>query len=422
MRFSIVLEMKNKHTHMKKLIILILCLQITHLFAQDFKFEANLEKVNKSDYYDVQLKPEISSKLSMNATDLRLYDQNQKEIAYLFNIEKPISRKTLFHDYNIIVKEHNARRGYTRLVIHNVDKKEIRSISLIIKNSDVSKWLTLNGSDDNENWFVVKDKYYFYSIVNEEETSEIKILDFPLTNYEYYEILIDDYFQEPINILQVGYYDTEIEKGKYSFINSNDFILEQKDSSELKKSYLWVKFKGEQYLDKIKIDILSPSQYYRDVNIFTFNENKKGKEEPNFIKTIHLNSSSDNIFYFEDLYTDKLFFEIQNQDNEPLKINEIQFLQLNRSITAHLETENSYTLKFGDKLLKAPQYDLKYFKDSIPEKRIVISPTEIVKIEKPKEKQAFYLNPVFLWSLIGLIIIVVGFYSYKMLKEVGKNE
>jgi len=400
--------------------MLFMCLQITHSFGQNFTYEANLSNVNKSGYYDVLLKPEISAKLFENAAELRLYNQQQKEIPYLFNIEKSVNRTTLFHDYEILVKEHNARMGYTRIVIHNKAKKEIRTISMIIKNSEVSKWLTLNGSDDNQQWFVVKDKYYFYSIENEEETSEIKILDFPLTNYEYYEILIDDYFQEPINILRVGYYDIEVENGKYSKIENYDML--QNDSNDLKKTFLKINFEEANYINKINLEMANPSLFYRKAVIYANTKNAKGQISKNLVQQIVINSSSNNVYYFDNLYTDNLLIEIENEDNEALQIENVNIFQLNRFLTAYFEKGNSYKLKFGDKSLTSASYDLKYFVDSIPEKRNSLKVESLSSIQIPKQSEAFYLNPIFLWSLIGFIIIIVGYFSYKMLKEVGKNE
>jgi len=66
------------------------------------------------------------------------------------------------------------------------------------------------------------------------ETSVIKIIDFPASNYEYYEILIDDWKSNPINVLKAGFYNISVEKGKYSPVEEPQ--ISQIDLKEEKQS------------------------------------------------------------------------------------------------------------------------------------------------------------------------------------------
>ena len=204
---------------MKKIVLLICCLFCySNIFAQQFRWNATVDSIENDGYYDILLSPQITSKMSANFADIRLLDFLGKEVPYVLNTEKHALRQTLFHEYEIIAKEHQNDWDYTRIVIHNKNRKIIDNFSVIIKNADVNKWLKLNGSDDNQNWYVIKDNYFFQSFFSTNETSEIRVLNFPPVNYEYFELLISDHFDKPLNILKIGYYDEQIEEGKFSEI------------------------------------------------------------------------------------------------------------------------------------------------------------------------------------------------------------
>jgi len=203
--------------------IFLLCFTIFSLLgakAQQFNWQASLAPVSSDGYYKILLSPEIVSKLNDNLGDIRLYSIDNKEIPYVNEVEVPFETKDYFVEYKIIEKkELTSWPYYTRLVIHNPKKTEISNIQLVIRNTDVSKSLKLSGSDDNKNWYSIKDSYRFHSMYSDETTSVIKIIDFPVSNYEYYEILIDDWKNNPINIVKAGYFNTSIEKGKYSLLD-----------------------------------------------------------------------------------------------------------------------------------------------------------------------------------------------------------
>jgi len=151
-------------------------------FSQDFKWESKTVKVTKTGFNEILLSPEITGKLKTDYGDIRLFDSTGNNIPYILYSEKPILFKQMFKEYEISNKEH--RYNYTRLVIHNPQKNVITNFSLVIKNADVRKWLTLNASDNQKDWFALKEHYYFQSFYNDDNTSEIRVFNFPKSNYE----------------------------------------------------------------------------------------------------------------------------------------------------------------------------------------------------------------------------------------------
>lgn len=388
--------------------------------SQNFDYESVLAKPTENSFYKVILKPDLVSKIKPDCSDLRIYDSENIEIPYILKVEVPFSNNVLFKEYEIISKTYDEHRGITRIIVRNAKKFKINNFCITLKNSEVYKYLTLNGSGNNKDWYIIKNDYYFTSIRNSDETSEVRILDFPLSDYEYFEISIYDCFNAPLNILNVGYYDLETEKGQY--LKTENPIISQKDSSEVKESYIKLHFSENQYIDKINIKISSKNYFYRNARLYKVSLNAKQMETLDFITNIALCSCSYNTFYFNNESASDFLLVIQNNDNQPLKIDSVNCFQLIHSILTPLENGKSYTLKFGDKNLKTPVYDLKYFQDSISNNIPLILTTDITKIEKSEKEVAFYFKPIFLWISIGIVMLILGFFSFKMLREMKTKE
>ena len=408
---------------MKNIIsILTLVLTLTSIsYSQEFKYKANVENVNLEQFYKILLSPEITSKLKSDFSDIRLLDSTNTEVPYLLYTEKAISEKELFVEYEIIELEHLKRRSYTRIVIRNKNKSEINNIALRIKNADVRKHLKLNASYDNENWYVLKDNYYYNSISNYENTSEIRVLNFPLSDYEYYELLIGDCFDKPINITNAGYYDLVKENGKYTELQNVKFTT----SDTLKETTIAIPNNGN-YINKISFDIDTPKYYLREAEIFlrrTEIYNKRKETYHDNIAYFNLISNSSNTFSLDGLNADTIYIRIKNNDNQPLDITKIRLYELNKYITAELNPKQKYNLQFSDDKVEKAIYDLKYFTDSIPQDLQIIKTNNIQELSiKSNNEVSNNLNieSYWLWIIVSVVALLLFYMSFKMIKDLKK--
>ena len=401
--------------------ILTLVLTSTLLYSQEFKYKAGVENVETEEFYKIHISPEITSKLKSDFSDIRLLDSANVEIPYLLYTEKIISEKELFVEYEIVELEHLKSRNYTRIVIRNKNKSEINNIVLRIKNADVRKHLKLNASYDNKNWYVLKDNYYYNSINNYENTSEIRVLNFPLSDYEYYELLIGDCFDKPINITNAGYYDLVKEKGKYTELQ--DIFFTSYDT--LKETTIIIPNNGY-YINKISFDIDTPKYYLREAEIFLrrteLYNNRKETYHDN-IAYFNLISNSSNTFSLNGLNADTIYIRIKNNDNLPLNINKIRLFELNKYITSELNPTQKYSLYFSDEKADKAIYDLKYFTDSIPEGLQIIKVNKVQKLSiksDGKESNNLNMKSYWLWIIISVVAIILFYMSFKMIKDLKK--
>jgi len=388
------------------------------IFADEFKVSAKIDSVPKTGYYEIQINPRLISFSKEDYSDIRLFSKRGDEVPYILREEQPATSITGFKEHIIIENRYLESKKMSRVVVHNITKKTFSSFVLVVRNSEVDKELIIKGSDNNKDWyFIQKDK--LRRLGNYNETTGLFILEFPKSDYEYFELSTNDKKKDPIRIVKVGYYDSKFMEGLYSEVSVNKFS--QKDSSD-KKSYIIIHFDQNSEINRLNFKVSGPELFRRDAIIGNFriqNDNKVFE----YIESFEISSSKPSQWEFEKLRVSELVLVIMNYDNIPLKVEEVKAFQLNKYLIANLKTGESYFVRTANNLAIKPDYDLKYFSDSIPETLVTLNTNdiELSQIAQPDTPKVFFTKTV-LWSVIILIVGLLAFLSVRMIKEMGKKE
>ena len=121
--------------------------------------------------------------------------------------------------------------------------------------------------------------------------------------------------------------------------------------------------------------------------------------------------------------TNRLELQIANGDNVPLEIKNIQLAQAQQYIVGYLEAGKAYKLLTGDFKATAPEYDLKFFADSInrniPEIReglLVNNP--LYNVQPANVKKEY---PALIWAAIIIALLLLLALTWKMAGEVKRT-
>ena len=415
---------------MIKIIIPIICffwLSIQAAIAQNFMYQAQLDTIVEDGFYRITISPQIAGYLKAGLSDIRLYNKDLQEVPYLMQQEQPVQYKKLFREYEIVSKISKPKSG-TSLILRNASRSKINNIHLIIQNTNATKKAQLSGSHDANEWYSIDDGFILYPVKNQSATSEIKALEFPLSEYEYYKLDIQDSLSAPINIIKAGYYDTYAENGKYTPLEELKFI--QKDSAALKQTFVYIQLKQPALVDKLELAITAPTYYLRpvEVNVPTITVDKR-KRQKTFYETVAyttLKSSADKTIFPKSFHAKEFYLLIQNEDNTPLQIADVKAYQLNRYLVAFLKKGEAYQIKFGNDNLQAPQYDLAYFTDKLPETIPVLQVKSILPVSSSAtasdSDSTFFTNKWLIWAAIALVIVLLSFLSFRMVKDMKSNQ
>ena len=396
--------------------------------GQDYQWQAKLDSITTDGFYKIQLPPAVISKLKSGMNDLRIMDAQNKEVPYILQKATPKPDSLLFKEYKIMSLE-NAKK-HTTLILQNADKNRIDNIQLVIKNADVSKSLRLSGSDDMKQWYVIKDNYYITDVYSNTGTSTVRIFDFPNSDYEYFKIEIDDSLSPPIKILKAGYYDTYKEDAKYSELPSPtimqvDSSTTFEDGSKAKGSFIKLTYNEPQTIDKMIFEVDGPRYYHRNCYSGVIVEKPRSTPTKKYFdpsEEFILSSNGDNTIYFSLHNIKELWFNIRNDDNQPLQVKGIKAYQITNSLIAYMQKGKSYKLVFGADKISAPVYDLVHFKDSIAGvKPVALGAIASIAQTKATAVNTAPSNKAIIWAALAVVLILLGVMSTRMIKEMGKK-
>jgi hypothetical protein len=409
---------------MRKLIfILVSGMLALPALGQEFKASGKIQSVNADGFYKVFLSPAEAIYLNESLTNARILDSNNTEVPYLLIEESPIYLQEFFKEYEI--QSQKRTPGVSTVIrLHNPDQTAINNISLLLKNAEAQKTANLTGSDDGKQWFAVRENFTFYPANNARSVSEVRAIEFPLTNYKYYQLTISDSTSAPLNVLKAGYYDKSVTLGLFSVLPDSVSIT---TNTQQKRTYINLKFKDGQIIDKLELSMKGTTFFQRSGKVTLERVQKvKNREEryTDVIESFVIRSGQTAIITFTGLKTNNLTLEIDNGDNPALTINDINAYQLNRYLIAWLTKGEAYTIGFTGKDVAAPSYDLEYFRDSIPANAQILRIGNLQPIEAGtvSGSPTVFTNTTIIWVAIGAVIVLLGFMSLKMVRETNASK
>lgn len=399
--------------------------------AQNFLYKSKVDPVAKDGFYKIQLSPNISALANSDMGDLRMFDNSGKEIPFLYKKEAPFQSGIDFISYSVL--SNTVTDEWQTLIIENASKNAVDRFIFEMKNAETDRVVRISGSNDKEQWYVVRDRFYFSMLGYGDNANVQALIDFPVSDYAYFKVEIKNRNKQPLNVIQVGYTKDVSKTPSYQRV---DGITFQRIDSNDKKTYLHFRATPANRIDKLSFRISAPALFRRSAQLI-FKEDKDTRNEEQSLKSsrrhtdyyrpdmdFELLSESDRSVATHDLMGDQKtgYFTvmISNFDNEPLAIDSITAWQLTGTLTAELKKDKSYFLYFGDSLLNTPNYDLRYFEKNIPDDIATIYTAEV----QPKstvlaEEYDPRNDKMMVWIGIGVIGLILVFLTVSMMKKMG---
>ena len=410
-----------KTQQMKKIISLYLFVfTLNFSYSQDAKLKIN--PVFENGLHQVLLNPETRSFAENNINYIRILDSKSNEVPYIL-LNK---NRNNFNSQELpIISKNTIRKVATTIIIENEKLQKIDHLILKIANTDVTKKYNISGSNDGKEWFGLVDNQYISNLSEAGKTSIERTFNFPLNNYKLLKFDFIDKNSLPINILQASLESNSVILN--SKIELDDFTKNIKIDKNEKKTKIEIAFKTPQVINEISFDISAPNFYLREAKVLVKKTQKIKNREHNTIETFcafELNSAKENSFEIQELFTDHLTIEIDNEDNPPLAINEIKFQQQPTIILADLKSNENYIISI-DKKRSAPNYDLGKaninFEQNYP--NTTLGKLEIVQKSKENNpEKPFWKSPLFMWLCIGIAILGIAYFSLGMIKDLNKEK
>lgn len=386
--------------------------------AQDFRVKTTLDTVATSGYYNIQLLPEVEAlSESYDLGDIRIQDNKGENVAYFLYSENPVNTVSSFIDYKL--KSNDVKDSLNIVIVDNTRRDAINHFSVLTDNADVVTNTTVRGSNNQAQWYIVKQSEWVMANRFDKNTQIIDI-DIPEGNYQYYEIVLSNSQASPLNVRQVGRVTNASIYGKFTQIDTQK--MDQTENVKEKCTFLSFPDMAFEYnIAKLVFSINNKTGYIRNTSIV----NKDRNMSLSFVLATTQNNT---ILMYGFPFSKDTKIKIENGDDHPLHVDSVSIYVLNRYACAYLEAGQTYNLYTGNDSISKPNYDIEHLKKHLPTDLPIVK-MKIDKIEKAKipaaevkREPSIFEKPIFLWSVIIIVGLFLIFICFKMISEVKKKK
>ena len=385
-----------------------------------YRYKRELKGVNTK-WHSLAIPNDVFKNTQSGLADLRIFGVKGKdtvEVPYILeqSADQVTDRETPF---NIINQSSNANGFFYTFQASTA--ASINQIKLSFKQNNFDWKVKLEGSNDNKEWFTVLNDYRILSIKNSNTDYKFTQLDFSTAKYSYFRIAIKANEQPQLNAAKILKADTL--KGVYAAIPYKSYQLA--NDAATKQSIINVDLTSPTHLSYLKINAQSDFDFYRTLKIEYATDSFKTEKgiqynyAPLFDGTISSLETPE--FNFTSTFVSRLKITIENNDNKPLRLTSIDLRGPVYELVGRFDDATlSYALYYGNKTVNGPVYELKNFENKIPMQVTALSVGPAQNnpaFTAEKVQSPLFENKLWLWCLMGIIIALLGFFGYKMLRN-----
>lgn len=405
------------------IIVFFLLLGMSFSIAQIDSFEYNCELNNiQSDWHSIDLPDEMYSQLQNGISDIRIYgitsSSDTVEAPYLLQISKDQTENKLVNS-EIINVSHTGNHNYFTVKIPNEDPINFLKLNFGADNFDCN--IDLEGSQDQKEWTTILNDYRILSIRNDLTNYQFSTLKFPRSEYTYYRIKVKS--KDNPEILGVKSQLTISKEGNkrhYNDVNVSRVIAKDKNVSTYD-----IVLPTAIPLEMIELRVSNTHDFYRHMDIQYCTDSIVTDSVTHYkyrnISNVILSSFEPKLFTLKGVISDRIRLKVRDNDNNPLDIASANLSASIHSLTVRFDTPGSYSMHWGNGKVRTPGYDLANFKNAIPTNLTALKLGPTNKSPKSeateKETEALFDHKYWLWSAIIISILVLGVFSFKMLRN-----
>lgn len=374
----------------------------------------------QTNWHSLALPNPMYQKLKPGFEDLRIFGANGKdtvEVPYLLKQrgDQVSTQEIAFKQLN----QSNANQVYY-YTFQPSAATVINQINLNFKQENFDCKVNLEGSNDNQSWFTIAKDYRILSIKNQYTEYHFTRLNFPDAKYSYFRLAIKSISQPELLATKILKADTV--KGVFQNIKYQSYNI--KNDAEHKETVIDVNLTDPVPVSQLSLNAQSDFDFYRPFKIEYVTDSFKTDQgmQYNYMELYSgtISSLEKPVFSFPNTITSKLKITIQNNDNKPLRLSGLALKGNVYELIARFDDPKlAYALYYGNEKATAPSYEIDKFENKIPAGLSSITigeeqqnPAYTVKVTKP-----LFENKAWLWVLMAVIIVLLGWFSFKMLRN-----
>ena len=370
-------------------------------------------------WHRVVLPDDIFGKISAEMQDIRIFgvtsNHDTLEVPYLWQIGSE-NKSTDPVQCKIINTSSNEKGYYFTLEVPS--KEAVNQVELAFKQQNFDWKLTLEGSQDQLEWFTLRKDYRILSIKNALTDYQFTKVDFPDARYPYLRLLIKSAAKPDLTSVSLALKkDSEIGYKDYPVKS----VLVEEDK-KARQTVIDLDMDWPVPVSYLKIAIKDTFDYYRPITMKYLSDSTQTEQGWHYdyrtMATGTLSSLESNVFTMPSTRVKKLKILIDNYDNKSLTINTVTVKGYLHELVGRFTDPADYFLFYGNATARQPHYDLGMFADNIPENLTLLElgDEQVIKKETTPPRKPLFGNKNWLWGIMVLIILVLGWFTVRMLK------
>jgi len=398
-----------------------LCLSsaiVAYAQMDQYNYSHELSGVQEQ-WHSISIPVEAYGVLNKNFSDLRIYGlttgSDTLEIPYLIRTG---SAKLINKELKgtLINKSHKQEGYYYTYKLPELTPINHLSLNLATDNFDWT--LKLEGSNDQREWFTIKESSRIVAIKNELTDYSFTKLPFDPCEYLYYRILIPS-SEDPQLVAVVSSLIDRTEARQITFkTGSTEQKIVRSNVDQLD-----ITLELASPVSAIDLEVRDTVDYYRPIEIqYLIDSVMVGSKYRYNYRMLYrgtLSSVERPSFDFDEVITSRLRVLISNYDNNPLSTGDIPVKGYAHELIARFSEEATHYLCYGREKVYPPRYDLTAFKNKIPSSPISLQVGAQQQSQHlNSKKMPLITNSLWLWLVMFLIIILIGYFSLTMMKKV----
>ena len=380
------------------------------------------------DWHTVELPDEIFGKIKSDFSDLRIYPTAAvsegkpmsdvgREVPYILKAQTDkIERETV--NFEVINTTHNATGWYYTFILPA--EATLNRIELEFRRKNFAWQATLEGSQNQAEWFTVVRDYRLVGIADAQTFYQFTDLVFPPARYKYWRLSVKS--DGDPELLRQTFSRRDTVAGEYR--NHNFTTVKTEENKEKKTTEIIADLGQSVPVSRLDFDIADKTDYYRRAEVRYLSDsilvNNVWKYNFRPLTSDVLSSlEKSRIELNKTVITNRLKIIIRNDDNAPLSLKKVTAAGPVYRLIARFAGEGDYALYYGNNDARKPVYDIDRFVAKIPQN---LSALELgserdtghpdVTVEKP-----LFENRLWLWAVLLVIMVLLGGFALKMMRE-----
>ncbi len=408
-----------------RICIYLLLLVCANTFGQTKDFDYQREIIGVTDqWHKVELPNDIFAKLSSDLSDIRIIgislNKDTIETPYLIQATKEtVKDKNI--EFQLLNQTHSKNGYYYSFKVPIKDV--INQIQLEFKQDNFDWMVSLEGSQNQKDWYTIIEDYRILSIKNEHTDYQHSQLNFPNSKFPYFRLHITSTEKPELQTAKISH--NEVANGKLRKYQISKLDIQQ--IKKRKSTEVSIDLGSPVLISELEMKIEESYDYYRPIRIRYVNDSiktEKGwKRNYRTITSGTLTSLEQNKFKFESVKAQHLKVIISNYDNEALNISGVEVSGYIWQLLARFKESASYWLVYGNSNVRKPNYDISRFLNKIPKEisMLTLGEEQIIKKKSKTHKEALFMNETWLWGIIGIVILLLGWFTLKMMNKTAKE-